>query len=653
VASLASHDLLSVTQSANLDDGIVHLTFTGGFGPSLGDSFEFIDAGTGAYGNTSSISVAVTGLANGFEFDPIAFDGSTPGGVTLTAQTAGVAETDTTLFFGSTRNDIFDGGAGNDVLDGGGGNDTLDGGNGHDQLFGGDGNDILQDTGWGWDTLDGGTGIDEMRGGAGNDNYVVDNAGDQVIELASEGTDLVRTAINYTLGNHVENGLLLGAGNIFLAGNALANTLTGNAGNNILNGRGGADRMFGNGGNDMLNGGAGADELFGGDGNDVYFVDNVGDKVTEEAGGGTDTVNSSISFALWTQNQHLENLKLTGGGSINGTGNGQANIIDGNNGNNILNGGFGNDLLRGGNGNDTFMDVDGADEMRGWAGNDTYHVDNVGDTIVENANQGTDSVFSSVSFALRDQSQHLEDLTLTGNAAINGDGNGLANTITGNVSHNVLNGAWGNDTLIGGSGWDVFMDDAGADHMDGGGGNDTFHVDNAGDTVVERAGEGTDTVISSIAFSLWDFGQHLENLTLTGNSAINGNGNGQNNVLRGNVSHNALNAGAGNDTVFGGTGWDRFRDSGGNDTFSGEGGSDTFFFKDNFGTDTITDFDVADANEKINLSDVANITDFADLQANHLSTNGSGHAVITDGASSITLTNVTLGSLTVDEFEFV
>ena len=53
-------------------------------------------------------------------------------------------------------------------------------------------------------------------------------------------------------------------------------------------------------------------------------------------------------------------------------------------------------------------------------------------------------------------------------------------------------------------------------------GNDTFVVDNAGDQVSENASEGTDLVQSSVAFSL---AVNLENLTLTGSSAINGTGN--------------------------------------------------------------------------------------------------------------------------------
>ena len=154
-------------------------------------------------------------------------------------------------------------------------------------------------------------------------------------------------------------------------------------------------------------------------------------------------------------------------------------------------------------------------------------------------------------------------------------GNEVANVLTGNAGDDVLNGYAGGDTLLGGVGSDALHggegDDTidggtGVDTMSGGTGNDLFFVDVGGDLVGELAGEGTDTVSSSISYTL---GDNLENLILTG-SATEGNGNGLNNVITGNALSNRLNGGAGDDRLIGGDGTDYLTGGLGNDVFVGE-----------------------------------------------------------------------------------
>ena len=296
-----------------------------------------------------------------------------------------------------------------------------------------------------------------------------------------------------------------GSGNDRITGNLLANMLTGNAGN------------------DTLDGGSGTDTLMGGIGDDTYIVDSITDTLTENLNDGTDTVESSVTFILGS---NIENLTLTGLLAINGTGNGANNTITGNGADNVLNGGAGTDTLIGG------------------AGNDTYVVDSITDTFTENVNEGADTVQSSVSFTL---GANIENLTLTGNLAINGSGNGANNIITGNGVNNTLDGGGGIDTLAGGVG------------------NDTYIVDSTTDSLTENVNEGNDTVQSSVTFAL---GANIENLTLTGTAGLALTGNTGNNLLTGNAGNNTIAGNAGNDTLDGGAGLDRANFSGNRNAYT-------------------------------------------------------------------------------------
>ena len=502
---------------------------------------------------------------------------------------------------GNEGNDTLTGNNGSDALYGGSGNDTLDGGTGNDYMSGDEGDDtyIVGSTGdeveeWefsgtdtvrssvtytlgyevenlvltgssgltgngneldnvltgnsgantlrgyaGNDTLDGGTGNDAMSGGAGNDTYVVNATGDVVTELASEGIDLIQSTVTYTLGSNVENLTLTGTSAINGTGNTLNNVLLGNTGNNTLSG------------------GAGTDTLVGGAGNDTYVVDNTGDVVTEVTGEGTDLVQSSVTYTL---SSNVENLTLTGTSTTNGTGNGLDNVLTGNSGNNTLTGGAGNDTLNGGTGNDT---------MLGGADNDTYVVNATGDVVTELASEGIDLIQSTVTYTL---GSNVENLTLTGTSAISATGNTLDNVLIGNSGNNTLTGGNGNDTLDGG---------VGNDTMVGGTGDDTYFVNVSSDVVTEQSGQGDDTVVSAITYTL---STNLEHLTLSGTTAINGTGNASNNRLTGNSGNNALSSAAGDDVLQGGAG---------TDTLTGGTGKDTYVMARGYGADTVVENDTA------------------------------------------------------------
>ncbi|WP_342241092.1 calcium-binding protein [Inquilinus sp. OTU3971] len=294
-------------------------------------------------------------------------------------------------------------------------------------------------------------------------------------------------------------------------GTAAADRILGSAAADQIYGQAGDDTLYGAAGNDWLNGGLGSDLMVGGLGDDVYYVATAGDGVVERAGEGTDSVLAWVSYQLAA---NVEHLTLSGTADLSGAGNALNNTILGNVGNNVLNGGAGSDTLVGGK------------------GNDVYDVDSAGDRVQEAANEGYDRVRASVSFAL---GANLEELNLTGTAAINGTGNALANTIVGNTGNNVLNGAAGDDVLIGGKGDDIYL------------------VGAAGDRVVEQEGEGADQVL---AWASHQLSADVETLILQGAAAINGTGNALANTIVGNAGANVLDGGTGDDVLAGGAGDD-------------------------------------------------------------------------------------------------
>ncbi|WP_271254232.1 esterase-like activity of phytase family protein [Pseudanabaena sp. Chao 1811] len=428
------------------------------------------------------------------------------------------------LFFGTSRVDTFTGTNGQDIISGLGNNDILNGLNG-DDIFRytiGDGKDIV-DGGSGNDTLDIlGTDNTETLSVVFNGTPVSIIAGGTVTNVESVNVDLLGGIDTLFYGSTTADltvNLNAGIASGFTAITNIEN-VTGGFGNDIITGNSGNNTLRGEFGNDILDGGLGADSLNGGVGNDTYIVDDINDTLFDSSG--TDTVLSSIDWTF--AGSTLENLTLTGNSDINGTGNGLQNVIIGNSGNNILDGGS------------------NADSLVGGAGNDTYIVDNTNDLVTELANEGIDTVLSRVTRTLE---ANVENLTLTGNSSINGTGNDLNNIIIGNSGNNILDGGIGADSLSGGLG------------------NDTYIVDNLGDSITEALNQGTDSVKSSVS---WTLGENLENLTLTGSANINGTGNSANNVITGNDGNNILSGGFGNDSLTGGLGADILVGGFGNDT---------------------------------------------------------------------------------------
>jgi hypothetical protein len=216
---------------------------------------------------------------------------------------------------------------------------------------------------------------------------------------------------------------------------------------------------------------------------------------------------------------------------------------------------------------------------------------------------------------------------LTGSGAINGTGNTGNNVITGNSGNNTLAGGDGNDTLEAGS--------AGTDSLQGGLGDDTYiYTRSSGVTLVENASAGTDTVQSSLTFTL---ATNFENLTLTGTSMVNGTGNAANNVIVGNSANNTLDGGSGDDTLNG---------MGGTDALTGGLGADTYQYASGGGADTINNV-AADS-----LIDRLAFTDLASNQVT-FSRTGNNLVMTSGGVSSDVVTVTNWFSATGNRLDFV
>jgi Ca2+-binding RTX toxin-like protein len=424
------------------------------------------------------------------------------------------------------------------------------------------------------DSFDGGGATDRiMVGYAGDDTYHVDSAGDEIQEIAGEGTDTVLVNMNYQLGAGLSIEILAtendaGTTALNLTGNELSQTIRGNAGVNQLTGGGGGDILVGLGGDDL------------------YYVNNAADIVQEAAGGGTDRVFASISYALaaGSEVEVLTTDSNLGTAAINLTGNALAQALVGNDGANQLNGGG------------------GADTLIGFGGNDFYFITDGRESVYESVGGGTDRIFASVSYSLRAGAE-VEMITTNlnaGTAAINLIGNEFAQTIFGNA---------GNNQLTGGGGGDVML---------GLGGNDLYFVSDSRDVIYEASGGGTDRVFASASFQL-SAGAEVETLSTdfnAGTAAINLTGNEFTQSIFGNAGANQLSGGGGADTLVGFGGDDYYFITDGRETVieSAGGGNDRIFTSVDFhlqaGVDVevlTTDFNAGTAGIDIAGNELANV----------------------------------------------
>jgi trimeric autotransporter adhesin len=541
-------------------------------------------------------------------------------GVTLAQWQAGAAQ----QIHGTSASEIVNGTTGANVIVSGGGNDTIIAGAGDDRIIYTSGNDVIVGNATynsGFDTLDLG------RFKASDVHFSF--SGWDILVITPDGTIRLDYQARYDIGDVKSNierivfsdGTLderairdrmvsdqSTSGNDSIFGSAYADVIDGLAGNDTITANSGDDRIGYTSGDDVIVGNAtknrgldtldlsqyrAADVRFTVSGWDVLITTVAGTIRLEyqirNAVGNIDSNIESILFSDGALNEAGISARATGDqatvGNDNILGTAYADNINGLEGNDTITAGSGNDTLFGGAGNDSLDGGVGIDSLVGGTGDDTYIVDVAGDVLVELASEGNDLVVSSLSWTLAD---NFEFLSLSGSTAINGTGNGAANILTGNIAANTLSGLGGNDTIVGGSGNDTLLggdgDDsldggAGTDSMAGGLGDDTYVIDAATDIIIEAASGGTDTVRTSLA---WTLGANVERLVQTGTAAAAGTGNALANSMTGNGAANNLSGLDGNDTLIG---------AGGNDSLTGGNGADQFVFNSTAsGVDIILDF---------------------------------------------------------------
>jgi len=575
---------------------------------------------------------------------------------TLTGQ---LVSTDTLIsienVIGTFGGDILVGNEQANRLDGGAGNDTIDGGFGNDVLIGGQGVDTVS-----FASHDGATPPGE----------------ENIISLGLGGADGSATRSEFGLPRQiVETDVLRGFENV--TGSTRSETINGNELANVLDGRGGDDTIDGWLGNDTLLGGDGIDTASYASHDAASMIGGV----TIVLGAGTSDGSATATivgpgFLLTPETDILRSIENVSGSSHSDTitGNELANVLDGRGGNDTLDGGLGNDTLIGGDGIDTasyashngvsllggvfialgdgtadgratativgpggstttetdilrgienvtgsthgdnitgndqanVLDDGGAgspDTLQGNKGDDTYVVANAGDTLVEFANGGHDTVVTTLTNVTL--LTNFEDLKYAGTGNFTGIGNDAANLIQGNAGSDHLIGLGGDDELDGGANNDVydyrgsFGTAFGNDRVSDASGIDTIAVDRFSDVQTQTVGNDLVLTLPGGTIRIVDHfaGHTVENIIdANGNSMVLATGligSGAPGIITGTNGDDLLDGKGGDDILFGGSGNDRLIGGDGNDRLTGGKGHDTFVFAPGSGHDVVTDFSPA------------------------------------------------------------
>ncbi len=437
----------------DISSGINSLVFGAGVDPASIKLFQGslgLDLGNGTLVHIDGVDyndVANTSSIQRFQFAD---------GTVLTAQQLVARGFD---LEGTDSSDLISGTNVGDRIDGGKGNDTLIGGAGADSYrFGrGDGQDTIKDFNF--------SGIDQLVFGAGiaSSDITLSRTGNHLLIEINDpnnaaATDQI-TIENWNNSTDLTDQVQFADGTVWTAADLTnrsnptspAPTMMGTDASETFTLASDITWFDAKGGNDTIVSGASNATIYGGDGNDT-ITDTGGNDIID-GGAGNDTItDSGDQYTIYGGTGNDTITAIGGAGTIEGgdgndtmTATGSDAIVTGGSGDDTITTSRGNDLLDGGTGDDT---------MTGGAGDDLYYVDAVGDTVAESANEGVDTVHASISYTL---GVNLENLTLTGSAAINGTGNALDNILSGNSADNILDGSAGSDTLIGGLGSDTYL----------------------------------------------------------------------------------------------------------------------------------------------------------------------------------------------------